>query len=310
MSENESEPTAPRGKVGGAEAYGGKPRNLMFALKQGGGLALWVKVLDRAARQWADVPPIPEAEAELREAHAQAMKEAPNGAKSRGEGRGAMEPFVLISPNGAVRVDVRWSGVEHHLWPTILSPSAREAIWKLWLEPLPIREIPRSLPAGFQFSTGGEGAAVDTAPALSLKSPAGGFEWESQLEAYLVQEWGTLPLSSSLEIVGSQYSTSDRGRIDILCRNKDGSGYTVLELKRGLTGDAVVGQVMRYMGWVRANRVKGVESVSGIIICHDADPKLRAAVSVAPNVDVYTYEVQGGVGGVLRFSLTKLTKND
>lgn len=288
--------------VGGASAFGGKPpRVLVLALKPDGGLLLWPLVRDSAARQWAEVPSMPEAEAELRAAHAQAMRQAPKGAKPR-EGRGVGLPKLEFGPNGRVRVDVNWSGVQHHLYPATLSPSAFAALWKLWLDPLPVAEIPRPLPSRLQFSTPKE-------------RKTGGherpFEWESQLEDYLIKNWDRLPLSTSLEIIGQQHPTTDRGRIDIFCRNKDESGYTVIELKRGQTGDAVVGQVLRYMGWVRGDRLKGDQSVWGIIICHEADPKLKAAISVTPNVDVYTYERSTGQADESdQFVLYRLPKND
>lgn len=133
---------------------------------------------------------------------------------------------------------------------------------------------------------------------LNEDSSESRFGMERHLEEFLVENWSQTPLSRELEIlvdvdgdvIGEQYST-DVGLIDLLCKNKDGSGYTVVELKRGQTNDDTVGQVARYMGWVKKNLGKEGQSIHGLIICADADVKLMTALAVFPNVDVYTYAV-------------------
>lgn len=280
MNERARESPAPPSMVGGASDFGERPRVLVFALKQGGGLLLWPLVRDPAARQWAEVPSMPEAEAELRAAHTQAMRQAPNGAKAR-EGRGVGLPKLEFGPNCRVRVDVNWSGVQHHLYPATLTPAACATLWKLWVDPLPVAEIPRYLPASVRVPTPDNGEVAG-------RVLDRGFELENQLEEYLIRNWDRISLSSRLEFMGRQYPTSG-GRIDILCKNKDGSGYTVIELKRGQTNYATLGQIQTYMAWVRGSLVKGDQSVWGIIICRVPDSKLMAAVSEARNVDVYSY---------------------
>jgi len=162
------------------------------------------------------------------------------------------------------------------------------------------------------LGTGGESELAPSTPggpaqgeeAISSEAPVARFRWEEQLEDYLVENWDTTSLASSLDILtddegdisGQQYRT-EVGPIDILCKNKDGSGYTVVELKRGQTGDDTVGQVARYMGWVKKKLAKNGQMVRGLIICRDADEKLMTALEVVPNVDVFTYEV--------RFTLSK-----
>lgn len=309
MSEYESEPSTPPNLVGGAAAYGGKKvSGFMFGLKQGGGLLVWEGELRREDRQWAEVPPMPQAEAELRHAFDAAMSKAPKGAVSR-IGRGIGLPLVLVGPNAKARVDAGPPGQTKSPYYEDLSRDVCTGLMDLWKVPLPAAEVPRSLPSRFQFSAQSERGSFAEEQVVA-RPESSRFGFESQLQGCLVTNWSALPLSNSLEIVGSEYSAGDLGRIDIFCKNTNGSGYTVIELKRGLTGDAVVGQVLRYMGWVRANRIKGNQSVSGIIICYSADPKLRAAISVAPNIDVYTYERQVAPDGMLQFCLSKLSKVD
>ncbi len=69
-----------------------------------------------------------------------------------------------------------------------------------------------------------------------------------------------------------------------------------MELKRGQTGDQTVGQLLRYMGWVKNKLAGPGESVEGLVIAHDVDDSIRYALSVTTNVDVQLYEV--------KFSLT------
>lgn len=144
---------------------------------------------------------------------------------------------------------------------------------------------------------------VETPPAADATSditpgPGGRFALEKHLEEFLVESWDQTPLSAFLEILdedgeakGNQYPT-DVGLIDILCKNKDGSGFTVVELKRDQTSDQTVGQVARYMGWVRKHLARGGEAVNGLIICRDADEKLMTALAVFPNVAVFTYQIR------------------
>lgn len=135
--------------------------------------------------------------------------------------------------------------------------------------------------------------------ASGANASAARFALEKHLEEFLVDNWDeTTSLSDSLdiltdedgELIGKQYPT-DVGPIDILSTRKDGSGYTVIELKRDQTGDQTVGQVARYMGWVKKKLAKDGQVVRGLIICRDADEKLMTALEVVPNVEVFTYEV-------------------
>lgn len=72
-------------------------------------------------------------------------------------------------------------------------------------------------------------------------------------------------LEKGLKLVknGRQFAT-DVSDIDLLMNSKDGH-YVVVELKKGKTEDKVVGQTLRYMGWVRENLSKSRE-VRGIIV--------------------------------------------
>ncbi|MCI0407986.1 MAG: endonuclease NucS [Acidobacteria bacterium] len=80
---------------------------------------------------------------------------------------------------------------------------------------------------------------------------------------------------------GKQYPT-DVGLIDLLCRRPNGD-LLVVELKRSKSSDVAVGQISRYIGWVKRH-VATDEAVSGLILTHDRDESLEYAVLAHPNL--------------------------
>ncbi len=143
---------------------------------------------------------------------------------------------------------------------------------------------------------------LGASPTILPVQDGGPFTMESHLEDFLVENWENTPLSKDLgldiltdektgETIGIQYRTDvGHNRIDMLCRNNKTNGYTVVELKRDKTSDEVVGQVQRYMGWVKRNLAKG-QPVDGIVICHEVDENLKYALTVAPNIQFFLYQV-------------------
>jgi hypothetical protein len=62
----------------------------------------------------------------------------------------------------------------------------------------------------------------------------------------------------------------------------------------GLTAnpsDRVVGQILRYIGYVQIHMAAPGQAVEGLIIGHDADDALRYAVSAIPTIRLMTYQV-------------------
>ena len=90
--------------------------------------------------------------------------------------------------------------------------------------------------------------------------------------------------------MGQQYLTSV-GTIDILAQSKDKTKLLVVELKRGRASDVVVGQTLRYMGYVQTELADGGQTVEGAIIALEDDKKLRMALVPVPAVTFYRYEV-------------------
>jgi len=87
---------------------------------------------------------------------------------------------------------------------------------------------------------------------------------------------------------GRQFFT-EIGDIDLLCKKKD--DFVVIELKKGRSSDKVVGQISRYIGWVKEKLANG-NNVKGIIIVHDFDPKLKYAVLANPIIDLKYYQIK------------------
>lgn len=123
------------------------------------------------------------------------------------------------------------------------------------------------------------------------------FGLEFQLRDFLAQNINTIDVSGKrLKIYvdptgrdGVEFPTAT-GPIDILAIDDSGTFY-VFELKRARTPDRAIGQLTRYMGWVRQTIGKDKE-VKGIIVAKEISNGLRYAISVVPNVSLFEYEVE------------------
>ncbi len=122
-------------------------------------------------------------------------------------------------------------------------------------------------------------------------------ELESQLENLIVFNWEDIckktPELNDLEILqedgeytGQQYDTKEVGRIDLLCKNKKTGDFVVIELKRGRESDKVVGQTLRYIGWVKKKFAKENQKVSGLIITFEGEPDIRLTYALEPLKDL------------------------
>ena len=114
---------------------------------------------------------------------------------------------------------------------------------------------------------------------------------EQYLQDLLVEQWDTLPWGEELEYLDRQVECGTLGTLDILARDRSTGEYVVIELKRHQGDDEVVGQVSRYMSWIKKQRAdhEGV-GVRGVIVAHEATERLRSAVSPHQNIGLYTYQ--------------------
>jgi len=87
---------------------------------------------------------------------------------------------------------------------------------------------------------------------------------------------------------GIEYPTGV-GPIDILATDTDGN-FVVFELKLSRGADRVVGQISRYMGWIKKNVANG-KDVRGVIVASAMDEKLKYAALVVPGITLLEYEI-------------------
>jgi len=133
-------------------------------------------------------------------------------------------------------------------------------------------------------------------PDPTIEDPAG-FVLEKHLEDFLVQNWNGTELGRDFDIYeedgerrGQQYET-DTGPMDILAISKDRKTLLVVELKKGRASDAVVGQLLRYMGFVQDELAEPEQTVRGVVIALDDDQRLRRALAMVPAIEFYRYQV-------------------
>lgn len=81
------------------------------------------------------------------------------------------------------------------------------------------------------------------------------------------------------------------GRIDLFCEDASSGALVVVELKKGRQSDDVVGQLARYMGWVKENLAEG-QAVEGVVLAPAADERLRYAAMAIPGVRLLRYETR------------------
>lgn len=144
---------------------------------------------------------------------------------------------------------------------------------------------------------GGDLVSPIVATDASIEDPST-FAMERHLQDFLIENWVQCPLGKQFDIYedengsGREYQTDDKGRIDILAISKDKKTLLVVELKKGRASDVVVGQTMRYIGYVQEMLADNDQQVRGAIIALEDDIRLRRAlIPVASLIDLYLYEI-------------------
>lgn len=125
------------------------------------------------------------------------------------------------------------------------------------------------------------------------------FGLESQLENFLIENWNSINEFKDLELISdadgeiiSQQYRVEVGRIDILARDKNSKDYVIIELKKNRATEWVVGQIRKYLGWIKKNLAdKEAVGVRGIIIVPIGSPDLEYAVMGQGDIKVFTYMI-------------------
>ena len=125
------------------------------------------------------------------------------------------------------------------------------------------------------------------------------FAMEKYLEEFIERNFNKIDFGAKLELyqdeenTGRQYPTPI-GNIDLLALDKHKKEFVVMELKKGRSSDVVVGQILRYMGWVKehlATNDYNDYNVRGVIIVKEKDDRLEYALKIIPNAHLFLYNV-------------------
>jgi hypothetical protein len=122
------------------------------------------------------------------------------------------------------------------------------------------------------------------------------FALENHLEDFMFTNWRGINFHSNLRLYavdgqnGRQFPAGP-WFIDFLCIDEQTGDFVVIELKKGRSSDAVVGQVLRYIAWVKENLAEEGQGVRGIVIAREADESLKYSVKAVDSVSVLTYRV-------------------
>ena len=122
------------------------------------------------------------------------------------------------------------------------------------------------------------------------------FALESHLEEFIYQNWESIDWGSEIKLYqsdeqdGRQFPAGTWS-IDFLAHNNENNDLVVIELKRGKTSDATVGQILRYINWLKENIAEDDQNVRGIIIAGSVDDALKYTVMGNKDIEVKTYKV-------------------
>ncbi|MEP7321600.1 MAG: endonuclease NucS domain-containing protein [Saprospiraceae bacterium] len=216
---------------------------------------------------------------------------------------------IVLSPNGSGAYYVGEISSAYYYQPNTPLPHRRSVKW------YPVMIDRQAMSEGLRGSTGSIGTSSDISkyedeiltligsnkpPVLVHTDPTiedpSEFALEKHLEDFLIKNWKQTELGKDYDIYedgdifGKQYET-DTGPIDILAISKDKKTLLVVELKKGRVSDNVVGQIQRYMGYVKEELAESHQQVKGVIIGLEDDLKIKRALSVTNNIDFYRYQI-------------------
>lgn len=119
------------------------------------------------------------------------------------------------------------------------------------------------------------------------------FAYEKDLQNFLAKNLQIiepeLKLFEEEDITGIEYPAGGR-YIDILAVDKN-NDFVVIELKVSKGYDRVIGQLLRYVGWVEKMMATEGQKVRGIIICKEITEDLLLACSKMNAIDLFEYEL-------------------
>ena len=146
------------------------------------------------------------------------------------------------------------------------------------------------------------GVAIDAALAGSSQ-----FALEKDLQRYLADNLHLIEpgliIFQDEEVTGFEYPAGGGRRIDILAKDRLG-GFVALKLKVEKGYDRLVGQLLRYVNWVRKELAEPGQRVLGIIVCRSMSEDLILACSGIKDVELFEYRLQVTVSKVMLLELS------
>lgn len=136
------------------------------------------------------------------------------------------------------------------------------------------------------------GESDDNDEAADVNGADPEFAYERDLRNYLAKNLGVIEQGLQLYddgegVTGLEFPVGGR-RIDILAVDRRGD-YVVVELKVSQAYDRVIGQLLRYMGWIEQNQADPGQGVRGVIVASEISDDLRLACSRIDGVNLYKY---------------------
>ena len=119
------------------------------------------------------------------------------------------------------------------------------------------------------------------------------FAYEKDLQNFLVKNLDAIEPGLTLfqddGVSGVEFPVGGRF-IDILAVDKEGS-LVVIELKVSKGYDKVVGQLLRYVAWIKINQAEDTQKVRGMIIARTISEDLKLACSGINDLQLFEYQI-------------------
>jgi len=127
------------------------------------------------------------------------------------------------------------------------------------------------------------------------------FALEKDLQRYLAENLQLIEPGLTLyregSVTGLEYPAGGGRRIDILAMDQS-DNFVVLELKVEKGYDRVVGQLLRYVNWVRKELADPGQRVRGVIVCRTISEDLVIACASNSDIELHEYRLQVTVSKV------------
>ncbi len=123
------------------------------------------------------------------------------------------------------------------------------------------------------------------------------FRTEKNLQQYLYDNWENTPFSKEWKLQrksksrDGKYPTGLIGEIDLLAKSYKENKWLVIELKLARSSDETVGQILRYMGWVKENLAGEDGKAEGLILSETADVHIKYALKCVSDIGLKVYQL-------------------